>query len=378
VRIDAGVPKRHLHTGDDKMTTDDAAVSAPLWLAIERQIQNLEASAFDAGAKEATVHSIAEALDEAGYNVSRHGGHLMQLRRAVDARIDVGSPLLGDFNRAIESLTLDDVSDTYKTTVRLVGDLGSTWSNLQDVDIRSDIQEIVDGAKLDLQVEKAKEMADDKGARYLLEEAVPENDIIERLAISREILDEVKKAVAAEAAEAKRIGKLLEAVAEASDVDKAKHLISNDVADADILEVAGLDQGAIDSARQAMEEELREKERLAAEAEAAKKAAARVRPSIRSRPTRCSSTSRRFARSWSSPRRRPRSGRCASRATSRRVWWTSRSATPTSSTSSRSRPRAELRSDRRRAVRSGYMPSMIAFKVGLGRIARSTFSVSGR
>jgi hypothetical protein len=256
------------------MTTDDAAVSAPLWLAIERQIQNLEASAFDAGAKEATVHSIAEALDEAGYNVSRHGGHLMQLRRAVDARIDVGSPLLGDFNRAIESLTLDDVSDTYKTTVRLVGDLGSTWSNLQDVDIRSDIQEIVDGAKLDLQVEKAKEMADDKGARYLLEEAVPENDIIERLAISREILDEVKKAVAAEAAEAKRIGKLLEAVAEASDVDKAKHLISNDVADADILEVAGLDQGAIDSARQAMEEELREKERLAAEAEAAKKAAA--------------------------------------------------------------------------------------------------------
>ncbi len=255
------------------MTTDESTGATPLWLAIEREIQNLESSAFDAGAKEATVHKIAQALDAAGHNVSRHGGNLMRLRRAVDDRISVGSAMLGDFDRATGALTLDDVSDTYKTSVSLVNELGSTWPSLQDVELLDDIQEIVENTKLDLMVARAEGMADDEGARYLLEEGVPEDDIMARLEISREVLDGVKQAVAAERAEAERIAKLLEAVADATDEDKAKHLISNDVEDASILKFSGLDQSAIDSANQAMEEELREKKRLAEEAAAAKKAA---------------------------------------------------------------------------------------------------------
>jgi hypothetical protein len=46
------------------------------------------------------------------------------------------------------------------------------------------------------------------------------------------------------------------------------------VADASIVEIAGYDQADIDRVKKAMEEEIREKERLAAEAAAAKKAAA--------------------------------------------------------------------------------------------------------
>jgi hypothetical protein len=205
--------------------------------------------------------------------VSRHGGNLMRLRRAVDARAAVGSPMIADFNRAVESLTLDDVSDTFKTTVSLVNDLGDTWPALRDVDLRADIEEIVERTKLDLMVAKAKGMADDEGTRYLLQDGVDEDTIIERLEISREILDSVKQAVAAEKAEALRIEKLLEALGEASDVERAKHLIANDAEDKAILKFAGLDQSTIDEAKTAMEEELKEKQRLAEEAAAAKKAA---------------------------------------------------------------------------------------------------------
>jgi hypothetical protein len=85
---------------------------------------------------------------------------------------------------------------------------------------------------------------------------------------------EVTAAIEAERAEAKRVNKLLEEVADTSDEDKAKFLINKDVSDDNIVELAGIDRAVIEAAREAMAEELREKRRLAEEAEAAKKAAA--------------------------------------------------------------------------------------------------------
>ena len=61
--------------------------------------------------------------------------------------------------------------------------------------------------------------------------------------------------------------------------DRIKHLIDKDASDALIMEIAGVDQAALDSAKKAMEEELKEKQRLAEE-EARKKAEAAAGPSL--------------------------------------------------------------------------------------------------
>ena len=52
-------------------------------------------------------------------------------------------------------------------------------------------------------------------------------------------------------AERARIGKLMADVADKQPLDQARHLITNDVEDADIVAVAGLEQSAIDAARSA-------------------------------------------------------------------------------------------------------------------------------
>ena len=256
------------------MTTNLLTNITPLWLSIEEQIQKLGPSDLDAGTKEETVQSLARALDTADYNVSRHGGNLMQLRRAVDARIEVGSSMLTDFNGAVEALTLDDVSDTLKATLKLVDGLGDTWPSLRELERRSDILAIVDRTKLDLFVNHAKTLDQDQGIRYLIEQSVAEASIIDKLEISEAKLGEVKDVIAAEKAEMARIDELLAAVEGASNEDKAKHLISNDVTEESIVAFAGLDPAAIEAAKLAMEAEMAEKKRLEEEAEAAKQAAA--------------------------------------------------------------------------------------------------------
>ena len=75
------------------------------------------------------------------------------------------------------------------------------------------------------------------------------------------------------------MAKLLEAVEGKSNDEKVKHLLTNNVSEKLIIEMAKVDQGAIDGVKQAMEAELKEKQRLAEE-EAARKKAEAAGPSL--------------------------------------------------------------------------------------------------
>jgi len=261
-------------TGGRKMTTGDAAGNEPLWLAMERKIQELGSSELGADNKESAIQRIAKNLDGSGHNVSRHGGNMLQLRWAIEARLEVGKPLLEDFNAAIAALTLEDVADTGSATIALVREVGEAWPKLKDIDRRPGVQHIVEKSKLDLLVAKAKELPDETGVRYLIEEAVSSEDIIGELEISAEKLAEVNALIEAERAAVARVEQLLEAVEGQSNEDKAKHLIVNDVADELIVEIAGIEKSVIEGVKDAMAAELEEKHRLEEEAAAQKKAAA--------------------------------------------------------------------------------------------------------
>jgi len=63
-------------------------------------------------------------------------------------------------------------------------------------------------------------------------------------------------------------------VADKSNEEKIRHLIDKDVSEELIIEMADVDQGAIDAVKQAMEAEIKEKQRLAEEEAARKKAEA--------------------------------------------------------------------------------------------------------
>ena len=83
--------------------------------------------------------------------------------------------------------------------------------------------------------------------------------------------DEVNAEMERRRAERQRVLGLLEKVQDKSDEEKVRYLIDNDVAEPLILELAGVDQSAIDSVNKAMEEEIKEKQRLAEEEAARKK-----------------------------------------------------------------------------------------------------------
>ncbi len=256
------------------MTDGTATMTRPLWLVIEEKIAGLSDADLADDARERTVHRLAGELDEVGFNVSRHAGNLIALRQAIGARARVGRPMLHEFNEAVEALTLDDLADTYVAGLAVVRKIGAAWPEIEDVDRRDGILEIVEGRKLDLLVAKAKAMDGDKGTRLLIAEGVDPATIMDRLELTDAAFNAVTAAIAAEEAERVRIGKLMAEVADKGPVDQAKQLITHDVDDADIVAVAGLEQSAIDAAREAMAEELREKQRKAEEAAAAKKAAA--------------------------------------------------------------------------------------------------------
>ena len=118
----------------------------------------------------------------------------------------------------------------------------------------------------------------------MIENEVAEATIMQRLEIDEAKLEAVKEAIAAELAEIARVEGLLKDVDGQADDTRAKHLITKDVADDAIIAIAGISQDVIDEAKKSMEEEIREKERLAAEAEEAKKAAA-AGPSLEDIPT---------------------------------------------------------------------------------------------
>ena len=256
------------------MTTSDAAEKKPLWLSIEENILKLDSQDLSAENLEASIQRIAGELDNAGYNVSRHGGNMLQLRWAMNETLKVGRPLMKDLNTAIAAFKLEDVADPYSTTNKLIGDIGETWPRLKRSERRADVIKIIEKTKLDLLIAKAKDLPDDQGIRLLIEEEVDSEVITSALEITGEKLEEVIATMEKERAERERVATLLEAVKGKPDEEKLKHLLTNNVSEELIIEIAKLDQGAIDGAKKAMEEELKEKQRLAEEEAERKKAAA--------------------------------------------------------------------------------------------------------
>jgi len=256
------------------MTTSDAVEKTPLWLLIEENILEIDSQGLSGENLEASIQRIAGELDNAGYNVSHHGGNMLQLRWAVNERSKVGKALLQDLNAAVGALKLEDLADPYAATNKLIDNIGKTFPRLKRSERRPDVIRLVEKARLDLLVAKAKGLADDEGIRFLIEKQVAPEVITGSLDITAEKLEQVNAQMAAERAERARVAKLIEAVEGKSDEEKVKHLFDNNVSEELIIEMGQVDQGAIDGAKQAMEAELKEKQRLEEEAAAAKKAAA--------------------------------------------------------------------------------------------------------
>jgi hypothetical protein len=253
------------------MTTSDAAVKKPFWLSIEERILALGSQELSGRDVEASIQRIAGELDDAGYNVSRHGGNMIKVRFAVDKASKAGKPFLQDFNTAVSALSLDDVADPFAATNSLLDTLSATWPEIRSSERRPDVVEIVEQTKLDLMIAKAKEIPGDGGIRYLIEEAVDFEVITKSLEITDEKLNEVHELIKAERAERERVAGLLEKVADKSNEEKVRHLFDNNVTETLIMDMAGVDQGVLDGVKKAMEEELKEKQRLAEEEAARKK-----------------------------------------------------------------------------------------------------------
>ena len=256
------------------MTTSDTTEKKPLWLLIEENILELESQDLSGENLEASIQRLAGELDNSGYNVSRHGGNMLHLRSAMNETSKVGRPLLKDFNTAIAALTLEDVADPYLTANKLIGDIGETWPKLKRSERRADVIQIVEKTKLDLLITKAKDLPDDEGIRLLIGEQVAPEVITGALDITGEKLEQVNTEMEKERAEIARVATLLEAVEGKSNEEKVRHLFENNVSEDLIIEMAKVDQDAINSVKKAMEEELKEKQRLEEEAAAQKKAAA--------------------------------------------------------------------------------------------------------
>jgi hypothetical protein len=256
------------------MTTEEAVKQKPLWLMIEEKLLELDPKPLSGPNPEASIQRLAGELDQAGYKVSNYGGRLLELRWAVDDLRKVGRPLLKDFNGAIASLTLDDMDDPYLVADRLIREVGKTWPKLKQSERRVEVIRIVEKTRLDLLVAKAKGLPGDEGIRMLIEEKVAPEAIISRLEITKEKLDQVNADIKKERAEKARVAQLLEAVEGKPDQERIKHLFTNNVSEKLIIEMAKVDQGAIAGAKQAMEAELKEKQRLEEEAVARRKAEA--------------------------------------------------------------------------------------------------------
>jgi hypothetical protein len=254
------------------MTTNETTSKQPLWLLIEEKILGLSAGDLDAGKLEQTIAQLANALDDTGHNVSKNGGNLIELRRALAARIKAGNALMEDFNAAISALKLEDVTSASKATAVLTDGLKGKWPVLAEYDNRMDVLKIVKDTRLDLYVTEAKSQGGEAGIRYLIADAVAPEIIIDRLGISEDEFKKVDAAVKAELAEIERVKGLFAEVEGKSIEDKVKRMFKEKVADELMIEIGGLSQAEIDGVKKALEAEAAEKARLAAEAEAKKKA----------------------------------------------------------------------------------------------------------
>jgi len=256
------------------MAATNETEKKPLWIGIEEKLLELNAGELSGQPKEAAIQKIVGELDNEGFNVSQSGGKMMQLRWAMDDMLSVGRPLMKDFNAAIAALSLEDVLNPYSATSNLIAKLGETWEELKKVECRLDIIRIVQETRLNLLVKKAKELSENESIRYLIGEQIEREVIVNKLGITQEKLVEVEAEIAKEIAERERVAKLLLKVDGKSDEERVKHLITNNVTEKLIIEMAGVDQAAINNTKKAMEEEVKEQKRLAEEAAAKKKAEA--------------------------------------------------------------------------------------------------------
>ena len=253
------------------MTESDKPKEKPLWLVIEENFLELDLQELSGENREAAIQRIAGELDNAGYNVSHHGGNLLQLRWAMDDMQKVGRPLLKDLNDAIAALSLKKLADHYAVTTKLINDLAENWHQLKKSERRPDVIQMVEKAKLDLLIKKAKGLPDDEGIRLLIGKKVDDEVITNALGITEEKLGEVHAQIKKEKAERTRVATMLEKVEGKSDEEKVKHLIENNVSENLILEMAKVDQGVIDGVKQTMEAALKEQQKLAKKAAAKKK-----------------------------------------------------------------------------------------------------------
>jgi hypothetical protein len=256
------------------MTTSNETKKKPLWLLIEENILELGSQDVSGENLEASIQRIAGQLDNAGYNVSHHGGNMLQLRWAMNEMRRVGRPLMKGFNAAIAALTLEDMADPYSATNKIISDIGKTFPKLKGSERRPDVIQIVEKTKLDLLTAKANGLPGDEGIRFLIGEQVAPEVITNALEITGEKLEQVNTEMEKERAERARVATLLEAVEGKPDEEKVKHLFENNVSEELIIEMAKVDRSAIDGAKQAMEAELKEKQRLEEEAATRKKEAA--------------------------------------------------------------------------------------------------------
>jgi hypothetical protein len=256
------------------MTTREATAKKPLWLLIEEEILESDLQDLSGEYLEASIQRIAGELDGIGYNVSGHGGNMINLRFAVNRAREVGRPFLKDFNDAISALTLEDVADPYAATTNLLNQLGETWPEIKKSERRPNVIEIIENTKLDLFIAKAKGLPDNEGIRLLIEEGVDFQVITKALETTEEKLEQVNEQIKAEQAERARVASLLEKVADKSEEEKIRNLFDNDVFEGLIMEMAEVEQGAVEAVKKAMEEELKEKQRLGEEEAARKKAEA--------------------------------------------------------------------------------------------------------
>ncbi|PID39504.1 MAG: hypothetical protein CR984_06680 [Proteobacteria bacterium] len=256
------------------MTTCEETSKKPLWLLIEENLLGLQSQDLVGDSLEASIQRVAGELDKTGHNVSRHGGNLMQLRWAVDKMVSAGTPLLKDLNTALGAFKLEDVADPFQATTRMLDDLEKTWPELKMPDRRADVVQMVEKTKLELLIAKAKGLSGDEGMRLLIGENVDDSTIIEGMGVSEDELKAVHEAIKKELAERERVAGLLEKVKDKSKEEQVKHLFEQEVSEALIIEMAQVDQGVIEAVQKAMEEELKEKQRLAEEEAARKKAEA--------------------------------------------------------------------------------------------------------
>ena len=112
------------------------------------------------------------------------------------------------------------MTDLFAATSNLLDGLGETWPELRDPEHRPDVVLMVEKARLDLMVAKAKSMDGDLGIRFLIEDGLEDDVIIDAMGITAEKLADVHKQIKEELAERARVAKLLEVVADKSNEGK--------------------------------------------------------------------------------------------------------------------------------------------------------------